>query len=177
MTHSALARMLEKAKKLADASPTPDAEIDDDKADEVVVAVKEAVTPVVVAIEDAKSIQEAQEDDTGVNPPAVFATKPAPPPEPVVEADESAEPEPMTFRQARMISWLGMIRVEDKLVRIHMLTRDLEEREEINASWDKALASECIDALTNGNPYHRPDGWTVYLNRAAYRKYQAKKAS
>lgn len=176
MNHSGLARMLNRAKKLAESSPTPEAEIPEEESSEVIEHIKEAVTPVVVAIEDAKAIK-AEEDVTSVNPPAVFATKPAPAPEPVVEVDENAEPEPMTFRQARMISWLGMIRVKDQLVGIHMLTRDLDERELINASWDKALASECIDALTNGSPYHRPDGWTVYLNRAAYKKYQAKKAS
>jgi len=133
---------------------------------------------VVEAIEDAKQI-EAEEDDIHVSPPSVFVTaKPEPRPEPVVEAvDDDSPPEPMTFRQAKMISWLGMVRIGDELRRIHMLTRDLEERELINASWDKATASECIEALTTGIKFDHPEGWTVYLNRGAYRRYQAKKAS
>ena len=177
MTNSILARMLKRAGGLVEQAPDPDAEVAPETVKKVEEAVAEAVEPVVVAIENAKSIREAEEDDTSVNPPSVFVPKPEPKPAPVADDTENLPPEPITFRQARMISWLGMIHVEDKLVSIHMLTKDLAERETINASWDKALASECIDALTNGNPFKHPSGWTVYLNRAAYAKYRAQQAS
>ena len=177
MTHSGLARMLDRARGLASDSPTPDAEIPDERADAVIEAVKEAVTPVAEAIA-AKTVTpepEPEEGVTNVTPPAVFVSEreaPAKAPKPKPEGP----PEPASFRQKRMISWLGMVRVGNELRKIKMLTDDLDEREIIDASWDKELASECIDALTKGMHFTHPAGWRVYLNRTAYDKYRASKS-
>jgi hypothetical protein len=178
MTYSALARMLKRAGRLTEQALEPDAEVPTDTAKAVTEAVSDAVEPVVEAIEDAKAI-EAEGDDVNVNPPAVFVTaKPEARSEPVVKVvDDDAPAEPMTFRQAKMISWLGMVRVDNELRKIHTLTRDLTERQEIHASWDKDLASECIEALISGNAFKHPEGWTVYLNRGAYQRYRTQKAS
>jgi hypothetical protein len=190
MTHSGLAALIEMAGGLVKKSPTPDAEVSEEVRDQAVEAVVAAVTetvPTEVVEEEVKSRfeppePEFDEDEVGDIAPPLYVV---PTPEELdrKRADKKDRFEvtegdvPASYRQKKFLQSLGRVRIDGQLVPIRlMFDAESDERAQVDADWDKALAHKAISTLLENQQFRHPDGWTVYPNREYLAKLAAKKA-